>query len=185
VVFTDNPVRRRFEVMARGEIKPPPRNEINIITPFNALQLRLLELQFAAEILNEHHAWLFGVSPGDSQDLLDQKYVDSHMYIGDPADGPHRKVRGYIGYNFHNQYCQTLVHSGVIGLASLLAILVLLVGIALKWKTKEARFTVLTLIIFFIPEAPLTMQHGIFLFVFFPLLLLYSPSRDQQHSLII
>jgi len=185
LVASDNPVRRRFEVMARGEIKPPPRNEINIITPFNALQLRLLEWEFAVEILNEHHAWIFGVSPGDSQDLLDQKYVDNHMYIGDPAEGPHRKARGYIGYNFHNQYIQTLVHSGVIGLASLLAIVVLLIGIALKWKTKEARFTVLTLLIFFIPEAPLTMQHGIFLFVFFPLLLLCSPSRDGKQSLII
>jgi O-antigen ligase len=177
LVVTDNPVRKRFEVMANGEIRAPKRSEINILTPFNALQLRLLEWEFAVEILKEHHAWIFGVSPGDSQDLLDQKYIDNHMYIGNPAEGPHRKVRGYIGYNFHNQYVQTLVHSGIIGLASLLAILALLVGIALRWKTREARFTVLTLIIFFIPEAPLTMQHGVFLFVFFPLLLLYSPPK--------
>ena len=179
LIFTDNPVRKRFEVMAAGDIRTPARNELSPITPFNALQLRLLEWEFAVEILNERHAWVFGVSPGDSQDLLDQKYIDNHMYIGDPADGPHRKVRGYIGYNFHNQYVQTLVHSGVIGLASLLAIMVLLIGIALKWKTKEARFTVLTLAIFFLVEAPLTMQQGVFFFVFFPLLLLYSPRKTR------
>jgi O-antigen ligase len=96
------------------------------------------------------------------------------MYIGNPADGPHRKIRGYIGYNFHNQYIETLVRSGIIGLLALLVILGLLIGLVLKNPTMEAFFTVFTLILFFIPEAPLTMQHGVFLFCFFPLLLRYS-----------
>ena len=174
----DNPLRQRFALLVQGDMKVPRREEINAVTDFNPMRLRLLEWQFAMEILREHHAWIFGVSSGDSQDLLDQKYIDTHMYIGNPADGPDRKIRGFLGYNFHDQYIETLVRSGVVGLASLLVILGLLSGIALKWKTREARFTVLTLIVFFIPESPLTMQHGVFLFVFCPLLLLYSRRKD-------
>jgi O-antigen ligase len=122
---------------------------------------------------------LVGVSPGDSQELLDDKYVAADMYIGNPADGPHRKVRGFIGYNFHNQYLETLVRSGLIGLASLVVIFVLLFADAHRLGTREGWFVVLTLAVFFIPEAPLTMQHGIFLFCFFPLLLLYVPQNAE------
>jgi O-antigen ligase len=170
----DNPVKQRFTKMVDGGISVPKRDTINAATAFDPLPLRILEWHFAFEILREHHAWLFGVSPGDSQDLLDQKYVDTHMWIGNPDDGPDRRIRGFLGYNFHDQYIETLVRSGLIGFASLMLILGLQIGIALKWRTKEARFTVLTLILFFIPESPLTMQHGVFLFCFFPLLLLYS-----------
>jgi O-antigen ligase len=175
---TNNPVRVRFSQMVEGDEIAIPR-DLKAGANFNALQLRLLEWRFAVEILRAHHAWVFGVSPGDSQDLLDQKYIDNHMYIGNPADGPHRKIRGFIGYNFHNQFIETLVRSGVIGLASLLVIFGLLVGIAWQWKTKEAFFTIATIIVFFIPQSPLTMQHGVFLFCFFPLLLLSSPKRSE------
>jgi len=175
---TNNPVRQRFSKMIDGEggELTIPKN-INPATNFSALQLRLLEWRFAGEILREHNAWLFGVSPGDSQDLLDQKYVDNHMWVGDPRQGPNRHIRGFLGYNFHNQYIEELVHSGIIGLASMLAIFWMLWKIVWCKKTKEAFFTVATIMVFFIPQAPLTLQHGVFLFCFFPLLLLYSPPK--------
>jgi hypothetical protein len=31
--------------------------------------------------------------------------------------------------------------------------------------------------VFFVPEAPLTMQHGVFLFCFFPLMAAYMPPK--------
>jgi O-antigen ligase len=182
LAFTDNPVRERFTKMADGDAVTAPQGGFNPGTSFNALQLRALEWRFAIQILRQRHAWIFGVSPGDSQDLLDGKYIAANMYIGNPADGPHRKIRGFIGYNFHNQFIETLVRSGIIGLISLLVIFFLLAGIAWQWKTKEAFFTVLTLVAFFIPQSPLTMQHGVFLFCFFPLLLLYSPKGSTAPS---
>jgi len=48
--------------------------------------LRLIEWHFALEILNENHAWIQGVSPGDSQDLLNKKYIAAEMYTGDPKE---------------------------------------------------------------------------------------------------
>jgi O-antigen ligase len=172
---TDNPVRQRYQELAQGDLKLVEQQKFAPGNYFNALQVRLLEYRFAGEILREQHAWLFGVGPGDSQDLLDQKYIDANMYIGDTSQGPHRKIRGYIGYNFHNQYVETLVRDGIPGLVVLLSIFVLLVTqLARRWQTRQVSFTILTLALFFIPEAPLTLQHGIFLFSFFPLVLFGS-----------
>jgi len=179
LALTNNPIKTRFQELMAGDLEMVKRDHFAPGDSFNALQIRLLELRFAWQILNEHHAWLLGVTPGDSQDLLDQKYIDANMYIGNPADGPHRKIRGFIGYNFHNQYVETLVRDGILGLAVLLAIFWLLAGIVRQWQTRHSFFTVFTLILFFVPEAPLTMQQGIFLFCFFPLLLLHSPKRTE------
>ena len=172
---TDNPVRERYQELAQGNLKLIEQKKFAPGNYFNALQSRLLQYRFAGEILREQHAWLLGVSPGDSQDLLDQKYIDANMYIGDPSQGPHRKIRGYIGYNFHNQYVETLVRDGIPGLVVLLTIFGLLVTqLARRWRTRQVSVTILTLALFFVPEAPLTLQHGIFLFCFFPLVLFGS-----------
>jgi O-antigen ligase len=179
LLLTDNPISRRYRELAAGDLAVVRQEKFNPGMYFNAMQLRLLEWRFGYEILHERNAWLIGVSPGDSQELLDDKYVAANMYIGNPADGPHRKVRGFIGYNFHNQYLETLVRSGLIGLVSLVVIFVLLFAVAHRLGTREGWFVVLTLAVFFIPEAPLTMQHGIFLFCFFPLLLLCVPQNAE------
>jgi O-antigen ligase len=171
---TDNPISARYRDMA-GDLAIVKQKQFNPNIYFDALQLRLLEWRFAFEIIGEHHAWLIGVSPGDSQDLLDEKYVQTNMYIGNPAEGPHRHVRGFIGYNFHNQFLETFVRSGIIGLAALLAVFVAMFRAARRKGCREAWYTVLILAVFFIPEAPLTLQHGIFLFCFFPLLALNTP----------
>ncbi|HXB90702.1 MAG TPA: O-antigen ligase family protein [Puia sp.] len=170
----DNPIRARFKEM-QGDLDVVKQQTFNPNMYFNSLQSRLVEGRFAIEVLNSRHAWLFGVSPGDSQDLLDQKYIDTKMDIGDPSQGPDRKIRGFIGYNYHNQYTESLVKTGILGLVSLLSIFFLLFAGARKQGAKESWFIILTLAIFFIPEAPLTLQHGIFLFCFFPLLALNAP----------
>jgi O-antigen ligase len=175
----DNPIRWRFREMADGDMTFVHRDTFNPDTHFSSLDSRLVQWRFAVEILNASHAWLFGVSPGDSQDLLDQKYVAAHMYVGNPAEGPHRHVRGYLGFNFHDQYIETLVRSGLVGLASLLAVFVALFAAASSSGVREAWIVVLTLAVFFVPEAPLTLQHGVFLFCFFPLLALNRPSPEK------
>jgi O-antigen ligase len=179
LLLTDNPVSARYKDMA-GDLAVVRQKEFNRAMYFNPLQLRLLEFRFASEILHEHRAWLFGVSPGDSQDLLDQKYVETNMYIGNPADGPHRHIRGFIGYNFHNQYLETFVRSGLVGLAALLAIFGTLFAAARRQGCRETWFVILTIAVFFIPEAPLTLQHGVFLFCFFPLLALSAARGGGQ-----
>lgn len=174
LALTDNPVSRRYRELAAGDLGVVRQERFNPGMYFNAVQLRLLEWRFAGEILAARNAWVFGVSPGDSQALLDNKYEATRMYIGNPADGPDRKDRGFIGYNFHDQFLETTVRDGIVGLLSLLFIFGLLIRQAARNGTAESVFVVATLLLLFIPESPLTMQHGIFLFCFFPLLLPYA-----------
>jgi hypothetical protein len=175
IFLTNNPVSARYRelMQANTDILRQPKFSPGMY--FNAIQLRLLEWRFAEEILRDHPgSWLYGVSPGDSQFLLDQKYKEANMYVGNPADGPNRKVRGFLGYNFHNQFLETEVRDGAVGLISLSAIFVLLAGTARRYRSRTMYFVVITLLLFFIPEAPLTLQQGVFLFCFFPLVAPYG-----------
>jgi O-antigen ligase len=176
LLLTNNPIKKRYNDIIAANISMIEKEKFTPDVYFNGIQLRLLEWHFAFEILQEHHAYWWGVSAGDSQDILNQKYIDANMYLGSPG----RKGKGFIGYNFHNQYIETLVRSGIIGLGVLLTLFGLLIGIAWKRKTGQAFFTMLILLIFFLPQSPLTMQHGVFLFCFFPLLLLYSPEARNN-----
>lgn len=174
LAITDNPISDRYRDM-KGNLALVNQKDFRPDQYFNPLQLRLLEWRFAGQIMREHNGWLFGVSPGDSQDLLDTTYVHMHMWIGNPNDGPDRHIRGFLGYNFHNQYLETTVRSGFLGLAALLFIFAALIAAARRHGMREPLIVILTLAVFFIPEAPLTMQHGVFLFCFFPLLALSGP----------
>lgn len=175
LALVNNPIRDRFREATDGNISLVKQDSFKSYMHFSSTELRLLQWRFALQILNARHAWLFGVSPGDNQDLLDQKYIGANMYVGNPKEGPNRHIRGFLGFNFHNQYLETLVRTGLVGLLSLVVLFAVLFRQAWKSKIKEAWFVVLTIAIFFIPEAPLTMQSGVFLFCFFPLLALSRP----------
>lgn len=170
----------RFGEIKEGQIAVLKQKQFDPNTHFSSWDSRLLQWRYAVEILNEGHGWLFGVSPGDSQNLLDEKYINAHMYIGDPAEGPNRHNRGYLGFNFHDQYIETLVRTGIVGLASLIAIFVLFFRAAGRSRLREAWYIVLTITLFFIVESPITLQHGVFLFCFFPLLVLYAPKSRER-----
>jgi O-antigen ligase len=179
VALTHNPIRERYLDIYYGDINVVKAKTFSQATYFNGVQLRLLEWQFGFQIVNENRAWLIGVSPGDSQDLLNKKYIQANMYIGDPA----RNKPGFLVYNFHNQYIENFVHSGLIGLAVLLYLCGLQIGLVRKWGTREAFFTVAILLTLFLTESFITLQHGVFLFSFFPLLLLYSPKRAREKAI--
>jgi len=175
LMLTNNPVKSRYSAVLHANIRMIGREQFTPGDSFNGIQLRLLEYRFAYEILNEQRAWVRGTTSGYSQDLLNQKYVKANMYLGSPG----RKGRGFWDYNFHNQFVETLVRTGMIGLAVLLAIFWLQIDIVRRWRTGQAFFTILIFIAFFIPQSALTMQTGVFLFAFFPMLLLYSPRAEK------
>jgi O-antigen ligase len=182
LVVKDTFIRGRFLELGNGDMNFIHRDEFSPDTRLGSRDSRLIQWRFAVEILNIHHAWLFGVSPGDSQDLLDQKYIAAHMNIGNPAEGPRRHNRGYLGFNFHDQFVETLVRSGLLGLAALVSVFIVLFAAVSASGTREAWIVLLTLTAFCIPEAPLTLQHGVFLFCFFPPLVLSRLGTDLNRS---
>lgn len=173
--FTNNFIRDRYLDLERGDLSVVNREKFLPFTEFNGATLRLLQWRFANEIIQEHHSWVFGVSPGDAQDLLNDKYKKSDIYVGTP----NTKARGFLDYNFHNQYIETTVRSGFVGLAALLVVCFLMIVLCEKWRTAETAFMALTLLSICTVESLITLQHGVFAFVFMPLMLLSSPSKGR------
>jgi O-antigen ligase len=170
LAFTDNPFSRRcrdlhpallVQRMSPPEDGPMGRRRLPEAahSRFDGLSLRLLMWQYAFEILQEQRAWVFGVSAGDSQELLDQKYLDAGM------------SQGYLGYNFHNEYIEVLVRSGFLGAGIFMICVVWLIGAARSAATPTAGFIIAMVLLLFLTESALEMQHTLFLFAFFPILL--------------
>lgn len=165
LLFTRNPVSSRFTELVRGDMALFAKQKYNPGVYFNDIQFRLVEWKFVTQILDEQNAWIFGVSPGDGQALLNQKYVSSGMYVGDRKRGDN----GFLNYNTHNQLLESLLKSGVIGVLFFLFICFALLRLAWRMKNRLPGFIILLLLAFSLNESVFETQYGILLFVFFPL----------------
>lgn len=158
LAFTNNPFSRRYQELSLGRIstsiKAVPISEASV----NGISLRLFMWRSALQILDEQHAWFFGVTGGDSQARLDQKYLDAGLH------------QGYLGYNFHNEHIEVLVHSGLVGWTLFMGWVVSLVWMTRLTRAMTAVFTTALILLLCFTESVLEMQHGIFLCCFFPLL---------------
>jgi O-antigen ligase len=152
---TDNPVVRRYKDIFLQERTADGQSIGHL---FNGLSLRVFIWRTADEILQEQREWVFGVSAGDSQDLLDQHYYRVGMN------------EGFLGYNFHNEYIEILVSSGCFGLFVLLGAIVLLCRSQAGKAGLEGWFAIAVILLLACTESSLEMQQPAFLSCFFPLL---------------
>lgn len=159
LLFTDNPVTRRYKEISEGDIGLYKKSNLPPETVFNGVSLRLLIWKYSYEILNDQKAWIFGVTAGDSQRLLNDKYTAAGI------------SKGFQGYNFQNQYIEEAVRSGLVGLCIFLVACGMLIGMAKAVGSREAWFTVIMVLILYMTESMLEMQHSTFFSCFFPLLL--------------
>ena len=180
VLSTQNRISKRFNEITSGDINLIQQQNFDPGIYFNGLQLRLLEGRFVKEILTEQHAWLTGVS-GDAQILLNKKYISAHMYIGDGITAD----QGYLGYNTHNQFIESLLQSGIIGLLTFILVCYTMVRLAIRRKNRELTIITILLIAYCFNESVFETQYGITLFTFFPLFLYFGTAltRDQKNSL--
>jgi len=175
IFLTKNPIKERFNDLSKGNVELLTQVDYNSNQYFNAWQLRLLLWKFSGEILTEKHKWLIGVTPGDAQDLLNQKIKDRGMYTGAPEKGD----LGYLNHNCHNQYVETLFQTGIIGLLLLLCIVIISIKKAWKEKDMTSFFVILLFAYFFITESPLERMMGIIpLFIFLSIINL--PHETKQ-----
>lgn len=169
-----NPVSRRFYEIAAGDIGFINQDKFDQGDYFNGLQFRLLQWRFTAEILSENHCWLTGVSAGDAQSMLNQKYIDKKMYTG----GTDGRGKGFLGYNTHNQFLESLLQSGITGLLAFLFIIFSLAAMAIKSRSRLYRAIILLLIIYSFSESVFETQYGILLYTFFPLFARPAPLKS-------
>lgn len=165
-IFFITPIKQRFIEIFEADWNTLNYDKFKPEMYFSGLQYRLLNWRFGYEILNEHNAYITGVGPSNAQGLLDGKYKSYNMYVGTPGSSD----QGFLGYNFHNQFLQTVVESGFTGLAVLLFWYFCL--IALAYKQKNPVLTGMVVLIFFLSftEALLERQTGLMLTTLLPLL---------------
>ncbi len=165
VLFINSPVKDRFTELTTEKKVFLNKEDISPALYLNGLQFRLLQFKLVPEILSENKAWLAGVSSGDAQSLLDKKYLQYNLYHGDGISNK----RGFLGYYTHNQFLESFLQSGLIGLLSFVLICCAMINLAVKSGTRENWLIILLLLCYCFTESVLETQYTIFIFTFFPL----------------
>ena len=179
ILFTKNRISNRFREIAQTDFRFINREKFNPADYFNGLQFRLLQWQFVPEILTEHTAWMWGVSIGDAQNQLNQKYVSKNMYTG---GAPGRSDKGFIGYNTHDEFLQALLQSGVIGALVFLLIVWALIKMVWKRKGAELSFVTILLLIYSFSESVFESQYSLFIFLSFPLFFYLATNKKTVET---
>jgi O-antigen ligase len=164
-LITNSPLRKRLAEDVGSNISLIKQDEFSPADYFNGIQFRLISWRFVYEILNENHSWLFGVSPGDAQDMLNNKYKKLKMFTGGLPDNR----KGYLGYHTHNQFLQALFETGIPGLAAFILVYAGMIQLAVKSGNRSMVVLTILLLCYCFADAVLKTQYGIILFVWFPL----------------
>jgi O-antigen ligase len=153
------PIGQRFSEILNPRLDIVNNESYSYDSPLNGLNLRLIQSRLGFEILDQNDAWLFGVGMDQSQELLNSKYIEKGIYTGYQGT----EDRGYINYNFHNQYMETWVRSGFLGLLTLSIILIVLIKSSSQNKFASP-WEIVLILAFFITESVLERQIGIVYF---------------------
>jgi O-antigen ligase len=133
----------------------------------NGLEFRLLQWRNTYEILNNKEAWWFGLTFSETNKTLYEQYDALQLYGENTATGK----TGYYLYDTHNQFLQTTLEYGILGLLLLLIIYIAIVRLAVLQKDKLLFCLAVIFITFSFTDTILERQYGMVLFVFLPLLL--------------
>ena len=153
------PFISRVSELKNTDLSIVRQNEYTYDTPFNGLTFRILLWRFAGEIMQDENAWLSGTGIGNRQTVLNSYYEHYGVYTGNPDLGD----KGYLGYNFHNQYLEVMVGTGIPGLLILLLIIIFIFTFE-KNKLLFPLIAYVTVVLFFITESVLERQAGIVFF---------------------
>lgn len=164
VMFTSNPISKRFDEIIAGDISMINQDKFNQGTYFNGLQFRLIQWRFLREILNENNGWISGVGIGDGQHELDEKYIATDMYTGEESRGDH----GFLGFNTHNQFYESLLQTGILGLAAYILIVISMVSMVIRTRNSVLTFITISLLAYTLNESVFETQYGMMIFLFIP-----------------
>jgi O-antigen ligase len=170
-------VKERITLEVNSNMSVVKQGTFTYDTPFTGTSLRLVFWRFSNEIINENNGWLMGVHTGDFQDLLNEKYKRTGIYIGNPE----LKDTGYLGYGPHNQYIEVLLSLGITGLVVFIMMLIFYLKNAWVTNNYLGLQCICLFLFFFITESVLSVNKGIVVFVFFTLLL-NNLNVQSKHS---
>ncbi len=163
-LFFLNFTKDRYKELIASHFEVLQQDQFRWDTPFNGLTLRLLFLKFGLEILDREKAILSGVGAGDARQKMNETIIRYNLYHGNPSPGD----KGYLDYNFHNQFMEFWVQIGLPGLAIWFVLLYqsLQTGIRGGWSETMIIFT-LVIIGFSFIESMIERQRGVVFAAFF------------------
>ena len=145
-------VGNRYKELFANNIEVLHKANVGRDYPFNGLNLRLFLWKSGLEILVENNLLITGTGSATAQNKLNEKIIKYNLYQGVENTNDH----GFLNYNFHNQYLETTIKTGIWGLIALLSLL----GTCLFWGRKELKFVIILLFFLLITESLLEMQQG-------------------------
>lgn len=139
---------------------------------FNGTSLRIFFWVTGIEIVAKNNSQILGLTPGDRRAIINEEYFKNGM---NPA---------YENFNLHNQFVQTYVEMGVIGLSFYLILLTVLFSTAIKTKNLLLLIFLSAFVVFQMTESVLERNKGIVFYIFFIILLqqLRSVNYENRHN---
>ncbi|MFN5133911.1 MAG: O-antigen ligase family protein [Chitinophagaceae bacterium] len=166
ITVTGNPLSKRFKELYVTDLRILSTDNYAPDMYFNAVQFRLVAWKFSWQIVKESNAFIFGVGPAHAQPALNEKYTKAKMFTGSVTNFN----TGYLNMNAHNQFMQTFLQSGLLGVLILLLMLFYFFREAVTQKNKLLLYSMFLICAFFLSESVLEGQYGLVLFLFFPFL---------------
>lgn len=143
---------------------------------FNPWEFRLLLWRFTYEIIRDNDAWILGVGPSNDLNVLQKKYLNMGLYAGDKS----RSDPGYLDYNCHNQFLQSALESGMMGLGVFIFWCCVIVAKTIKRRDGVLNWIVMITGFFFFTESVFTRQYGMILTTLFPLMYIYTIPSEKK-----
>lgn len=183
IILTNNNISKRFdEILNIEKVKEVySKNEFGDTYLWNGLNLRLFQLRAFYDIeRNDDFNSFLGVGLNNGQVLLNERYKAYKLYTGKKWE----ENGGYLSYNFHNQYAQTLIELGIIGF---LLLIYIFYGFFINAKNNK-NFLLFSVVFIFIlvmfTESILVRQKGIIFFALFPQIAIKVGQFIEQKRLL-
>jgi O-antigen ligase len=162
-------LRTRFAelVTTSYQFKNDPQKNASLGGKLDAVNMRLAKWYFTLKAGED--SWLIGQGTGDAQDALMQVYLENNF------------MEGYIPvYNAHNQYLQTWLMLGILG------VLVFFLNIAVPFYYAFTRkeglclMFLLLILLFAVTESIFEKQHGVVFYSFFNSLFAFHTLKTSK-----
>jgi O-antigen ligase len=139
--------------------------------PFTGLTLRLTFWKIAINHMVEDKVYLFGTGTGDSQDYMNRVYKIHNLDAG-----------GYEGFNPHNQWVQTFLQLGLMGVLALASVFISGIISSLKNKNFALTLFLITAFCFTLSESIFEVNKGIVFFsLFFTILVSQKKTTVERY----
>lgn len=162
-------VGNRYKELFTNNIEVLQKTDVGRDYNFNGLNLRLFLWKCGLEILRENNLYYTGTGSSVAQKKLNEKIIKYNLYQGVKGTND----IGFLNYNFHNQYLETTIKTGIWGLLTLLLILIA----SFFNSEKELKYVIILSLFLLCTESMYEMQQGAVLSSF--LIGLFVKNKDS------